>query len=191
MAPHMTRRGLLAGGAAAALSAGAGLPGARALAVGGDGAVLEQAIAVERLLAWGYERVLATQALAPAARSQVAALLGHERQHLSAVSGALGSPAAGPLSDAAARRELHRHPIGADPDRLRTQHACVRLLVDLESVAEGAWFSAVARLQDPGLARLAAQIMASEAQHWTVLSDLSHPGDPVASVPNPFVRGTQ
>lgn len=65
-----------------------------------------------------------------------------------------------------------------------------RELIDVESMLEGAWFSAIAKLRDPRLAGLAARIMACEAQHWTVLSSVSHHGDPKLTVPYPFVRGS-
>jgi hypothetical protein len=74
---------------------------------------------------------------------------------------------------------------------LRTQHECLKLLVDLESVAEGAHYDAISKLRSVRLLALSAEIMACEAQHWTVLSELQHPGKIELAVPNPFVQGVR
>ena len=66
----------------------------------------------------------------------------------------------------------------------------MQLLVDLESVAEGVYFTALATLSKPGLSAPGAQIMACEAQHWTAVSGLRNPGMYVKAVPWPFVTGS-
>ena len=73
---------------------------------------------------------------------------------------------------------------------LHTQNECLKLLVDVETVAEDAYFVAIGKLRDPGLMRLSAQIMGCEAQHWTLLSAARHHGDVMMTVPYPFVGGT-
>ena len=47
------------------------------------------------------------------------------------------------------------------------------------------------RLRHPALVRLSAQIMACEAQHWTVLSGLRNPGQYVKAIPWPYVYGSK
>ena len=45
------------------------------------------------------------------------------------------------------------------------------LLIRVEEVAEGAYYHAISKLTDPRLLLRSAQIMASEAQHRTILSE--------------------
>jgi Ferritin-like domain len=80
--------------------------------------------------------------------------------------------------------------VNASLTDLHARADCLRLLVDLESVAEGAYFTALKTLGSTELIRLSAEAMACEAQHWTVLSGLRNPGIYVKSVPWPFVTGS-
>lgn|GEM_PF-2580918 len=193
VAAGFTRRELPAAAIASALGAAAGAPVAVAAgSASGDHQILAGTLRVERVVVWVYERVLARGRLGPGARATVRLILGHEREHVAALELALGGARTGeaPITLGAAERELRRHHVGASLLELGTQRDSLRLLVDVESMAEGAWFAAIARLRAPGLAALAAAIMASEAQHWTALSAISHHGDPKISVPYPFVRGS-
>ena len=70
---------------------------------------------------------------------------------------------------------LSQHDISDSLTDLHTQNACLKLLVDLESVAEGAYYTPLKDLTDRRLVRLSAQIMSCEAQHWTVVSGLRNP----------------
>jgi hypothetical protein len=81
--------------------------------------------------------------------------------------------------------------VSASLTALHTEHDCLKLLVDLESVAEGASYTPIRDLRRPDLVHLCAQIMACEAQHWTVLSGLRNPGEYVKAVPWPYVFGTK
>jgi hypothetical protein len=81
--------------------------------------------------------------------------------------------------------------VSASLTDLRTQNACLKLLVDLESVAEGASYTPIKHLRRPELVQLCARIMACEAQHWTVLSGLRNPGQYVKAVPWPYVFGSK
>ena len=187
-----TRRELIAAGAAAAAGSAvwAGAAGAAA-AAGGDRALLARTLEAERLVVWCYERVLETGLLAPAALSAASLLLEHEHEHVSTLERLLGSPAsARPLTPVRARRELASHQVSVDPVHLRTEHDGLRLLVDAESIAEEAWFATIGKLADGAAALLGAQIMACEAQHWTVLSGLAHHENVKLAVPYPFVRGS-
>ena len=85
---------------------------------------------------------------------------------------------------------LNRHQIHWSLTRLRDQHACLKLLVDVESLVESAYFQAVGKVQDVALVRICAEILGSEAQHWTVLGGLLNHQDPTKAVPYPFVAGT-
>ena len=193
MPGRATRREFVAAGAGVALASAVGPEIAAAARAARDRDLLRAVLRIERLALWCYERVLSTGSLEPEGARVVSRLLGHEREHIAALERELAARGGAPhisWSLSSARHALERHHVGASPTRLGTQRESVRLLIDVESVVEGAWFSALGRLSDPRLAGLGASIMACEAQHWTLLSGLSHPGELDKTVPYPFVRGS-
>jgi hypothetical protein len=138
--------------------------------------------------------VLSAPALTPSAAQEIGVLLGHELQHVTVLERALRAlgatvPAA-PRDEASVQKALGAYDVSASIADLDTQHDCVRLLVDLESVLEAAYFSALSKLHDPALLGTALEIMGCEAQHWTFLSTLQHHGDVKIAVPYPFVQGS-
>jgi hypothetical protein len=139
--------------------------------------------------------VLASGALSPGLQRAVGPHLAHEIAHVDAVAAqlrALGASAlTGALDLKAAADLMGQHHVSDSLTDLHTQNECLKLLVDLESVAEGAYYTALKDLRSPGLQHLSAQIMACEAQHWTVLSGLRNPGQYVKAVPWPYVYGTK
>lgn len=192
-----TRRELIVGAAGAALGA-TGLGAEAAFAntpPPSDAELLGNSLEVERLMVLGYRRVFDSGLLTPAIQRAIASHLGHELAHVKALGAhlqALGAPApTGPLDSKAAADVMAKY---HDPDSLTDLHSqndCLKLLVDLESVAEGIHYTALKDLRSPALQRLSAQIMACEAQHWTVLSGLRNPGQYVKAIPWPFVYGTK
>ena len=198
-----TRRELVAGvatavGASAGAAAAVALGSAPALADSAppsDAQLLAKTLEVERLMVFAYERVFASGILTTGVQQAITPFLGHERAHLSAVAAALrglGAPAAtGPLSLKEASDALGSHHVSASLTDLHNEHDCFRLLIDLESVAEGASYTPIKDLRRPELVQLCAQIMACEAQHWTVLSGLRNPGQYVKAVPWPYVFGSK
>ena len=181
-------------GAAAALGAGVLAAPANADTPVSDSEALSKALDVERLVVLAYRRVLASEALAPDIERAITPYLAHEVEHVATVASQLRamreSPATGPLSLDAAGAMLSKHNIPGSLTDLHSQNDCLRLLVDLESLAEGVYFTALKTLSEPGLQQLAAQIMACEAQHWTAVSGLRNPGQYVKAVPWPFVTGS-
>jgi Ferritin-like domain len=157
--------------------------------------LLGKALDVERVMVLAYERVFASGALSPGIQRAIAPHLEHERAHVAAVAAELtrlGAPApTGPISLKAASDVLAEHNVSGSLTDLHTEHDCLKLLVDLESVAEGTHYTPLRDLTDPSLVRLNAQIMACEAQHWTVLSGLRNPGQYVKAIPWPYVYGTK
>jgi hypothetical protein len=166
-------------------AAGGGAPGA------GDSAVLSRTLRTEQLVVTVYERVLASGLVAPAVASQLRVQLAQEHEHIATLERALRELGASRTSVSAAQRELHHHHIHIALARLRSQHECLKLLIDVESLAERAYFEATSRLTDPGLVRMSVEAMGCEAQHWTVLSAIQHPGKLYRSVPYPFVVGSK
>lgn len=192
-----TRRELIAGAAGAALGAG-GLGTGSAFAdtpAPSDAELLGKALEVERVMVLAYRRVLDSGALSPGAQRAIAPHLGHELAHLSAVAArlkALGAPApTGPLDSGTASATMSQHGVSDSLTDLHNQNDCLKLLVDLESVAEGVYYTALKDLRSPALQHLSAQVMSCEAQHWTVLSGLRNPGQYVKAIPWPFVYGTK
>jgi ferritin-like protein len=193
-----TRRQLLSSAiAASAVSSAAVQPAAAASTTASpqsESEALSRALSVERLVVVAYHDVLSSGVITPGARRQLRRLLAQEHEHVAAVEGALRMLGAAipppPASPAAAQSALARHNVHLALGRLRTQHQCVRLLIDVESLAEGAYFAAVAKLSDPKLVKMSVEIMGCEAQHWTVLSALQHHGDVSRAVPYPFVQGS-
>lgn len=199
-----TRRQVVAGALAAVGAAAGAEAGLAAMAdpAGADGTqppvsdadALSKALMVERLMVIGYRRVLASGTLAPDAVRVITPLLAHELEHVSTVAArlrAMGVNAdTGPLDLDGAAAALSAHNVSGSLTDLGSADDSLRLLVNLESVAEGVYFTALATLSTAGLQRLAAQIMACEAQHWTAVSGLRNPGQYVRAVPWPFVTGS-
>jgi hypothetical protein len=191
-----TRRELVRGGvglaAAGSLLAGAAPSEAAAPAVSQLGA-LAHALEMERLSVIGYERVLASGALSSAVRPQLQEQLAQDRQHVTTLEHVFkrsGAPLPqGPADVGAAQALLSLHQVHRSLTNLPTQYDCLRVMIDIESLAEGAYYKALPRLSDPTLIRTSAAIMGSDAQHWSVLSGIQHKGDITQSVPFPFVYG--
>jgi Ferritin-like domain len=185
-----------------AIAAGAGLAvGLQPASAQADAAppspeeLLGKALEVERVLVLAYERVFASGSLSPGIQRAITPHLEHERAHVAAVAAELtrlGAPApTGPLSVSDASDLLGDHNISDSLTDLHSENDCLKLLVDLESLAEGAHYTPLKDLTDPRQVRLSAQIMACEAQHWTVLSGLRNPGQYVKAIPWPYVYGTK
>ncbi len=196
MGAKATRRELVRGGIGLAGSLGAWRV-ADALAAAPartQSQVLGYALRMERLAVIVYRQALASNVLAPAVRSQLEVLLSDEQRHvakLEQILERLGGPVpSGPDGVRAAQALLTRHQIHRSISNLPNQHDVLRVLIDTESLTEGAYFKAMPALVDAGLIRTSAEIMGSDAQHWTILSNIQHHGDLTVSVPYPFVQGS-
>jgi hypothetical protein len=137
--------------------------------------------------------VLDSSKLRPEAERVARELIGHEQEHVGVLTDELirlgVAPPAPPASVAAADAELSaRHGSGSLAE-LGSERDCLRLLLQVEAVAEGAYYLAVSKISDRTLLRTAVEIMAVEAQHATVISGLLHPGDIDKAVPYAFVEG--
>jgi rubrerythrin len=191
-----TRRGLVRSGIglAAAGSLLARAASATAAQSSSEARTLSYALQTERLAVIGYQQVLGSGVLSPSVRSQLEELLAQDRQHVSALEPILrrigAALPAGPASVAEAQTMLNQHQIHRSLTKLPTQHDGLRVMIDIESLAEGAYFKAIPTLTDATVVRISASIMGSDAQHWTVLSYIQHHGDVTISVPYPFVQGS-
>lgn len=196
MGAKATRRELVKAGIGVAAGLGAWQTGVgvAAAATTSQSQALGYALQIERLAAIIYRQVLGTNALASAARSELTVLLSEEEQHvgrLERLLRGLGGPRpAGPSSVAEAQALLTQHQIHRSITNIPTQHDALRVLVDVESLTEGAYFEAMPVLQGSAVIRMSAELMGSDAQHWTILSGIQHHGDVMISVPYPFVQGS-
>lgn len=165
-----TRRELLAGTASAGTAADA-----RRLA-----ALME----LEHVAADVYGLAARSGALSPSAHRLASALRTQEHDHAAALLAALGSPVAprglpAPAGQSPAQLQtaLGRVHVTVQFDRLRSERDWFTLLENMEAALEGAYYEALAQLSTAAAGTLAARILASEAQHQTLLFRLRHPRD--------------
>lgn len=94
------------------------------------------------------------------------------------------------LSTTAAEAALAGHGITVTFSSLTSERQWFTLLERLESALEGAYFKALGRLSDPAHATLAARILASEAQHSTLLFSFRNPQNVDLAVAVGLVEGS-
>jgi ferritin-like protein len=185
---------VLAGGGSAAAAALIMPSGARAAqAPVTDGDLLRQLLAAELLAIAVYEPVIASGLLSLRPDRTARRALAQEHAHIRALTPALsklgGTMPVAPATPADVDKQLAAAKVTGTVSKLRTEHDCVAVVLDMESVVIAAYFKAMSKLQDPGLLRLASQIMANEAQHATAISEARRPGNIGQAVPVAYVQG--
>ena len=184
-------RGGVAAGVAAAVAAAVAPPllspaSARA-APYGDAGVLLFVLSVEQVIVYGYEQALASGVISASGQPVLKLFLSQEREHIDALSVHLvrlgGAVPAAPT-------DLQTLKIRRNPAKLRNERQYVGLLVRIETALAAVYEFAIEQLADDKLIQTAAQIMANEGQHATVLRELTSPGNVQLSVPRPFVSGS-
>jgi ferritin-like protein len=197
--PRLTRREVVAGAVA---GAGLGGIGASLLGPGTAGAAAPQTdaelvraiLSVELLAVFSYEQVLNSGKLSALAERVVHQLLEHEQTHVAILTAELeklGQDAPSPPANvAAADAELSVLHGSGSLTSLSSEPDCLRLLEQVEQLAQGAYYVSMSKLADLRLARTCASILGAEAQHYTALAGLLHPGDINKAVPGPFVEGS-
>jgi hypothetical protein len=203
-ASEVTRRQILAFGGACSLAAAAGVTAtlagasdARAQTPGGeaDADRLRRLISVELLMSYCYENVLSGPLPGPRVRRVLLPLHAHEDAHVHALSRHLarlgGTPPPAPASVKEADRDLARRGVVGRLGQLQGAHDALHLLLAVEKVVVGAYFVALIKLDDLALVTLAAQIMASEAQHEALIGEALYHGDAQKAVPSGLVQGLQ
>jgi hypothetical protein len=156
---------------------------------------LNRLMSVELLLLYVYDHVLATSVLPAHAHRAMNQLRSHEEAHVGALRAQLSARAARrpspPPSTAAANRYLARRNVRGRLGQLQGPDDALRLLLALERVVVGAYFVALREIRDPRVIVLAAQIMASDAQHEAIIGEQLNPGDIANAVPYGLVQGVQ
>jgi hypothetical protein len=194
---ELLQRGIAAGGltlVGRAVLTPAAAPAAVAPApAASDADIVTRLLRLERLLLFIYENVLASSMISSPTRQALAPLQSQEEAHIAALTVALrrlgGIPPAGPANIAAANKDLSGRRVKGRLGQLRGQRDALRLLAAIEHVVVGAYYVSMLELADPGVLRLSAEIMGSEAQHGTVITLLLHPGVPTAAAPYALVQG--
>lgn len=192
----LSRRALVAGGGAVALTLAGAVPGPSGGAAqaqsGGDAEILTRALELEQVVIASYGAALRDGPRDARLRTLLRRLRRQERQHADVLASeldTLGARAPAPPADdaalARARDELGlAHPL----DQLVTAGDVERFAVELENAQITRYLEAVRELGAARLLTLATQIMAAEGQHATVLrSRLSEL--PEIVVPGPFETG--
>lgn len=182
-----------AGIAGAGVMIGALAPVALATATLTEGEALTHGLKIEQLVVIAYRQAVASSAVGPVVKPQLQTHLGQELEHVAFLERALrarGQAVPPAPSLAAAQTALTRHHIHWSLTRLSGQHDWLKLLVDVESLAENAYFRLVGALQDLAMSETCVEILGCEAQHWTVLSGFLNHEDAMKASPYPFVEGT-
>lgn len=194
-AGRLSRRELIAGGVGAGTAAAAAAlaAGARADAPPPDDAtLLTKALQFERLSVLAYEHLIPLPALTGHERRVLRELVHQDRAHVKALQDAMSIrgmalPGA-PAGPAPVDQVLSAKGMAARLATATTLKAAVQLLLDIEALTEGGYYMVIRDISDPGLAQHAAQVLANEAQHSMLLSELVSP-DIKVSVPNWYVTG--
>jgi Ferritin-like domain len=175
-------------------AAALGVESAEAAAPQTDAELIRAIVSVEVLVVFCYQQVLSSGKLSPAAEHVIRQLLDHEHTHvdvLSAVLEELGQePPDPPASVEDADAELSVLHGSATLASLSSEQDCLRLLEQVEQLVQGAYYVSMSKLADVKLAHTCASILGTEAQHYTALAGLLHPGDINKAVPGAFVEGS-
>jgi hypothetical protein len=192
--PRRTRRELIAG-AVTATAAGvlAGAPAAAADPPVTDAGLLSTALQYERLAIRAYDHVLTLPLFTEPERRRLRQLRGHDAAHVSELERelrALGDPLPPPpTADRQVDQALSAHKMSGQLDGVSTREAAIHVLLDIVALCEGAYYTAVGELNDVQAAGRAAQALACEGQHSTLLSALLPKADIDVTVPAWYVSG--
>jgi hypothetical protein len=187
----------------AGAAAGAGLWAIGELALGAaaaeadepqtDADLIRAILSVELLVVFSYEQVLSSGKLTPDSAHVLRQLLDHEHTHVDVMSAELEELGQGPPDPpadvTAADAELSVLHGSARLGSLSSEEDCLRLLEEVEQLAQGAYYVSMSKFASVKLARTCASILGAEAQHYTALAGLLHPGDINKAVPSAFVEG--
>lgn len=199
---ELTRRGLLCGSIRmAGLSLAAWTTGL-AIAVPTSSAqaqaeveALSAMLEAELLVAFAYGRILRSGVLSVFSTPVATTLLAHERTHVALLRGwvdKLGGVQPPPITGVGeADAALTADHVSRRLSEMASESDALRLLIAVERVSVGAYYHGFSTLAEPTLVRRAAEMLASDAQHATVLSGLLHPGDVAKAVPDAFVQGAR
>jgi hypothetical protein len=196
-----TRRGFVRGAVGGALAAAVG-----GLAFGFESAgaapnplagavsevdVLTRLMEIEQTVVFCYRHVIAQGRLSPRTGSTLRRFLNQELEHVRTLASELsrrgGKPPAPPTSIVEVDRELGVLAVSGRLEQAKLEWQVLNLLTRIETAEEQAYYNGVLKVRSATLATLFARSLTCDAQHWTVLSELSHAGDVERAVPHAFV----
>ncbi len=158
--------------------------------------VISYLLGLEVLAVALYGLALDSGVLTDRAGGLVGALRRQERAHAGALLRWLWGPQSDPVSAIAelspgeTQTALIAAGIKIELPKLRTQNDWFWMLVRLEEGLEGGYIVALSELHSRRAVSLAATILASEAQHATVLAYQRNPLNPYQAVPAGLVQGS-
>jgi hypothetical protein len=158
-----------------------------------DAELVSGLLEIELLAEFALQTVILTGLLHGMARRVVQLVLQHERVHSELLSQELrrlgGSQPTAPADVSIADRQLAIHHVDRQLAGLTHEQDAIKLLIDIESACERVYYDAMSQLSDRTLLRTVAEIVCSEAQHYTALSLLVHKHEIYRTVPDAFVEG--
>lgn len=158
-----------------------------------DAKILQGLLDAEHLLMYGYEHALGTGLLKHDARELALLQLAHEEAHVAALRKHLRALNVRNPPGTSAQSEHYRS-LRQSVDELfnlaKHEREVLQVIVQIENVGQSGYFTAAGTFHDRKLIQLAAETLACEAQHWTMLVTLLHKGDATQAVPHPTVRGS-
>jgi hypothetical protein len=188
------RRGLLMLGLAAGTRLAQPAVAATTSAPVSESRQIAELLLTERLTIAVGEHVLGSPHLGRTASAAIRRVLAAEKQHAAALEQTLRSlgvrpTPAGQAPVSALDRGLRERHVHRTLQGLHDEHDCLDLLLALESIAEGGLYAAMPNLTTPAHQRLAAGLLASEAQHQAVLGRIRGAKDFNTAAPYAFVEG--
>ncbi len=147
---------------------------------------------LEHLAANVYAVAAANAEISPGGRELARRLGAQERAHAAALAPLTGQAAPPPpdLSPTALQAALAGHGVTVSFRSLHDERAWFTVLEKLERNLEGAYYRALGHLTRRANVTLAARILASEAQHATLLFSYRNPARITLDVSTSFVTGT-
>jgi ferritin-like protein len=189
----LSRRELITGAVAVGATAALVVPAARAdTPPESDPTLLSKALVLERLSVLAYTALIPLPALSAHERRVLRTLVHQDRAHVRALEAEMTArgialPPA-PTGPAALDQTLSAKGMSAALAGTKTLKQTVQLLLDIEALTQGGYYMIIRDASDPALALRGAQVLANEAQHSTLLTELVSP-EITQTVPGWYVTG--
>ena len=154
-----------------------------------DAQLLGELLGFEQLAIAVDALALRSGALSPPTAALVKQIADQEHAHAAALARWPGVVAPSPIGHLEVPAAIKARGIRTDPGRAHTDRQWLAVLEAVDTAVEGAYYAAIGRLRAPAAASLAATILASEAQHRTLLSRRRYPHVIAFAVPSGLVQG--
>lgn len=152
---------------------------------------MTELLGAEQVAADVYRRAAVAPVMSPGARSLAGRLGAQERSHAAALGRLAGmAPPMGTMSDSDVEASLRNLGVSTNLGTLDSEKRWFTLLENVENALEGSYYKSIRHLTRPALATLAAQILASEAQHSVLLFRFRNPTNIKLDVAVGLVKGS-